>query len=86
MGESLGDVWKAIALVCITVLVAGAPGIVYAIRTWGIANEVHVIKERQDDVRLRLGILEERNTVLEEQVRELHAELLAHTSKEGAQK
>jgi hypothetical protein len=56
----VNGIWKSVALVTVTVLVAGAPGMIYALRTWSVATRIDQIQERQDDVRTRLAILETR--------------------------
>ena len=56
--DPVNGVWKAIALVLVTVLIAGSPGIIYALRTWSVANELKLVRDRQDDVRERLTAVE----------------------------
>jgi hypothetical protein len=70
MGEE-GDisvVWKTVALVLVTVLLTGTPGIIYALRTWSVAEDVTLIRDRQDNVRDRLATLEAHMLNLESDV------------------
>lgn len=78
MGDPIAGVWKSLALICCTVLVAGAPGIIYAVRTWGIRDDVTLIRDRQDDVRIRLTVLERQQQDMAEEIKELRAQLAAH--------
>ena len=73
-----GTPWRWIAAICAAIMLAGAPGIVYALRTWGLNEQVGIIKERQDDVRIRLGILESQNDELRHQVELLRLALAQH--------
>jgi hypothetical protein len=75
-------IWKSIALICITILIAGSPGLIYALRTWSVSDEVRVVRDRQDDVRDRLARLEVQVTSLQiahqtdlEDIRQLQAQL-----------
>jgi uncharacterized protein YpmS len=61
-------IWKTISLVLVTILVTGTPGIVYALRTWSVNDEVHLIRDRQDNVRDRL-------TTSEQEIRGLHLDV-----------
>lgn len=79
-GANGSSLWKYVATIAVTVMLAGSPGILYALRTWNINTEVKVIRERQDDVRTRLTIVEaqlraEHDLVvdLQEQIRDLQA-------------
>jgi hypothetical protein len=76
----VNGVWKSLALVAVTILVAGAPGMIYALRTWSVTNRIDLIGTRQDDVRERLARLEVKYDALlaqqqlqEQQIRDLEA-------------
>lgn len=56
-------------------LLAGSPGLVYAVRTWALVTKVDTLQDKQEDIRVRLSILETQNSQLVEQVQELRAEL-----------
>ena len=58
-------------MVLCTILLTGAPAIVYALHTWGVSNHVDRIQDRQDDVRIRLSVLENEHAQLVQQVRDL---------------
>jgi uncharacterized protein YpmS len=68
-------IWKTIALVLVTILITGTPGIVYALRTWSLNDEVGLIRERQDDVRDRLARIEAQREDLESEIEQLHARI-----------
>jgi hypothetical protein len=70
----------------VTILVAGAPGMIYAIRTWSVSSRVDLIQDRQDDVRDRLARVETKYDALlinfddqKEEIHRLQAQLDAST-------
>jgi uncharacterized protein YpmS len=68
-------IWKTIALILVTILITGTPGLVYALRTWSLNDEVGLIRERQDDVRDRLARIEAQREDLESEIEQLHARI-----------
>ena len=77
-----GGLWKWVAAMLSAILLAGAPGMVYALKTPS-SEEVKIIRERQDDVRIRLAIVEaqlKENAVLIQQLRE---EIREHVNNDG---
>ena len=67
------DLWKYIATVCVTIMITGSPGLLYALRTWNLQARVDLIQQRQDDVRERLARLEaefQADDVTRQQLRE----------------
>jgi len=82
-------VWKWVAAVLVAVMLAGAPSIVQAIKAPS-KEEVNIIRERQQQVLLRLGVMEEREraqlALLQENqylLKALRAELARHQSSNG---
>ena len=71
-------VWKPIALVLVTILLAGSPGIVYSLRTWSLRDETKQIRERQDDVRQRLAVVESQLLTLRIELDSLEERLRQH--------
>lgn len=68
-------VWKTVALILVTVLLTGTPGIVYALRTWTLNSRTDLIQTRQDDVRDRLARLEVKYELLLQQVQAQQEEI-----------
>jgi peptidoglycan hydrolase CwlO-like protein len=75
--ETGGGVWKTIALVLTTILITGTPGIVYALRTWSL----------NDDVRDRLTRLEAQKEDADSEIEQLHQRIdaLINQSRGGNQ-
>ena len=68
-------VWKWIAAILVTILIAGAPGIIQAVRS-PTRDEVEFIRERQVQVLIHLGELDQQILALQDLIRDLR-ELLA---------
>lgn len=77
-GGNGNTVWKPVALVLVTILLTGAPGIVYSLRTWSLRDDTAQIRERQDDVRQRLAVVEAKVEALQTEVINLRAEVRQH--------
>lgn len=73
------SVWKPIALVLVTILLTGAPGIVYALRTWTVADDLSTVRDRQDNVRDRLASLEAQVNEMQEDIARIELGLQAHS-------
>lgn len=78
----VASLWKWVAALLATILLTGAPSIVYALRTWDLKAEVKLLRERQDDVRGRLNTLEAENRSLQAQIIDLHEDLMLHQQNE----
>jgi hypothetical protein len=72
--------WRYAAVVAVTILLAGAPGIVYALHTWGLGSDVEQIRDRQDDVRTRLTALEVQVRANQDLLRDVQMQLDVHTN------
>ena len=82
-------IWKWVAAILVAIILAGAPGMVQAIKAPS-KEEVNIIRERQQQVLLRLGVMEERErsqlALLQENqylLKALRAELARHQSSNG---
>lgn len=73
--EPVNGVWKSLALIVVTILIAGSPGMIYALRTWSVSTRVDLIQTRQDDVRDRLTRLEAQHEALVEKFTEQTVDL-----------
>lgn len=82
-GSQVNGVWKWLAAICLTVLISGAPGILYALRTWNTQSQVEIIRERQDDVRTRLAVLEAQHRTLVDEIIELRLEIAKHVDNDS---
>lgn len=71
------EVWKWISALLVTVLLAGSPGIIYALRSPS-PEKVEQINDRQQLVLQRLAAIEVRLTVLEERLADLEAAFESH--------
>jgi hypothetical protein len=76
--ETPGGVWKWVAAILVTILLTGSPSVLYALRTWGLRDDVHEIRERQDDVRLRLTAVEVQAQLMLAEIDRLREELANH--------
>lgn len=81
-------IWKWVAVVAVSSLLAGAPGYLNLMFASPTKNEVEFIRERQNTVLQRLATIEERLNnsqafygELREEVRELRDALEAHASR-----
>lgn len=70
--------WRWVAATLIVLLLAGAPGYVH-LYMGPTKEQVDRIGERQQDVLQRLGILEQKQIGIEEEIAQIRAELLRHT-------
>jgi hypothetical protein len=71
----ISAIWKTIALVLVTILLTGTPGIIYALRTWTVSEDLKLVRDRQDNVRDRLAALEVEVADLEEDILRAQSEL-----------
>jgi hypothetical protein len=63
-----GDVWKWLAAILASLLIGGLPGYVHFYLNAPSREEVGIIRDRQDNVLQRLGVLEERVTQLQREL------------------
>lgn len=83
MPADVSAVWKWVAAILATILLAGAPGMVYALKSPSQAD-VKLIRDRQDDVRIRLSVVEAQlreNALVLQQLRD---EIQTHVRTEGS--
>jgi uncharacterized protein YpmS len=74
--------WKWVAAILISIMLAGSPAIILAIRA-PTAEEVNIIRERQNQVLQRLAVLEERVETNQVLIIELQQLLREHEQKGG---
>ena len=74
MDGANGGVWKWIAAILVTVLIAGAPAIVQAVRS-PTRDDVDVIRDRQVQVLIHLGELDQQVLALQNLVSDLKDDL-----------
>lgn len=67
-------IWKWIAAILVAIILAGSPGIVQAIKAPS-KEDVNLIRDRQQEILVRLGVIDERIKESEEQLRLLQTEL-----------
>lgn len=72
--DNNGSFWKWISALLATILLAGSPGIVYALRSPS-PDQVNVIQERQQNVLQRLAVAENEIVALQNQVIDLVQQL-----------
>jgi len=70
MDERSAGVWKWIAAILVTILIAGAPAIIQAVRS-PTRGEVDYIRERQVQVLIHLGELDQQVLALQDLIRDL---------------
>jgi uncharacterized protein YpmS len=70
-------VWKWITAILVAILIAGAPGMVQAIKAPS-QEEVDLIRERQVQVLIRLAAIDEQLEVNEALITDLQAQVRAH--------
>ena len=74
MDGANGGVWKWIAAILVTVLIAGAPAIVQAVRS-PTREDVDEVRERQVESLIHLAELDEKVFALQEVLRDLKEQL-----------
>lgn len=75
-------IWKWIAAILIAILLAGAPGIVQAIKAPS-QEEVEIIRERQVQILIRLAAIDQQIATAEELILDLQQELRRHEQSTG---
>lgn len=76
-GVAPNGIWKWIAAILVAILIAGAPGLVQAIKAPS-QEEVDLIRERQVQVLIRLAAIDEQLQANETLLTELQHELREH--------
>lgn len=73
----VNGLWKWLCAILVAIMLAGAPGIVQAVRA-PTAEEVNIIRERQYQVLQRLAVVEEKLQANQLLLAELQKELREH--------